>query len=119
MTDSCSGAIAVGPKFGFTNGVPAVSDESQQAWMEYLYEQQTKPNNVTGVPVTVDVVDPNGNFVHLGTATSDLSGVYGFTVDTNNLAAGPGTYRVIATFAATSPSMLHQQLHQPLFLRKA
>jgi len=51
----------------------------------------------TGVDVTVDVVDVNGNFRNIGTATSDATGYY-------NLAWTPdiyGQYTVIATFAGT------------------
>ena len=39
----------------FPEGVPAVSDDSQTAWMAYVYMQQPKPTNATGVPVTVFV----------------------------------------------------------------
>jgi len=56
--------------------VPAISDQDQEAWMEYLYEQQIKPTGTTGVPVHVTAIDPNGNFQDLGTATSDDSGFY-------------------------------------------
>jgi outer membrane protein assembly factor BamB len=35
----------------FTNGVPAVSDESMSVWMEYVYMQKPKPTDVTGVKV--------------------------------------------------------------------
>ena len=102
VTDQSPGALAYAKKYGDVNGVACVSEASQEAWMEYLYQQQVKPTNATGVPVTLDAVDPNGNFIHLGTATNDLSGVYGFTVDTNKLAAGSGTYRVIANFDASN-----------------
>ena len=37
----------------FPNGVPAVSDASQAAWMEYVYMQKPKPTDVTGVPITI------------------------------------------------------------------
>ena len=83
---------------GYANGVPCVSDASQEALMEYLYMQQSKPSNAIGVPVKIDVIDPNGNSVNIGTAKNNLDGVYGFTVDTNNLGAGPGLYEVIASF---------------------
>ncbi len=36
----------------FPSGVPAVSDDSQTAWMAYIYMQQPKPDNATGVQVT-------------------------------------------------------------------
>ncbi len=46
----------------------------QTAWMEYVYMQNPKPSDATGVPVSIDAIDPNGNLVHLGDATSDASG---------------------------------------------
>ena len=58
----------------FPNGVPAVSDASQSEWMLYVYKQFSQPTNATGVPVSIDAVDPNGNYIHLGDATSDSSG---------------------------------------------
>ena len=57
----------------FPNGVPAVSDESMGAWMEYVYMQKPMPTNAKGVEVSLDTLDPNGNFVHIGTATTDTS----------------------------------------------
>ncbi len=60
----------------FPNGVPAVSDASQKAWMEYVYMQKPRPTDVTGVPVTINVVDANGNFRQIGTAISDANGYY-------------------------------------------
>ena len=98
VTDKSPGAITQGPKFGYTNGVPAVSDASQEAWMEYIYEQQIKPYNATGVPVSIDAVDPNGNYIHIATvSTTTVTGAYGcmFTPDV------PGTYQIIATFAGS------------------
>ena len=98
VTDQSPGATAVAKKMGYANGVPCVSDASQEALMEYLYMQQSKPSNAIGVPVRIDVIDPNGNSVNIGTTKNNLDGVYGFTVDTNDLAAGPGLYEVIASF---------------------
>ncbi len=54
----------------FPNGVPAVSDQSMTDWMEYLYMQQERPANAVGVPVTLSVVDANGNFREIGTTTT-------------------------------------------------
>jgi hypothetical protein len=81
----------------FPNGVPAVSDKSMSAWMEYVYMQKPRPTNATGVEVTLDALDPNNNFVHIGTVTSDTSGSfsYMFTPEV------PGKYTVIATFAGS------------------
>ena len=63
----------------FPNGVPCVSDASQSAWMEYVYMQKPEPTNVTGVPVTLSVIDSNGNYRPIGTATSDSSGMFTYT----------------------------------------
>jgi hypothetical protein len=97
VTDQCVGAKRIAEKVGFTNGVPAVSDASQEAWMEWLYEQQGKPANATGVEVSLDTIDPNGNYVHIDTVTSDDSGMFKkmWTPEV------PGEYTVIATFAGT------------------
>jgi len=81
----------------FPNGVPAVSDISQSAWMEYVYMQQPKPTNATGVPVVVSVLDPNGNTYVVGTTTSDVSGHYKLTF----VPEVSGEYSVIATFGGT------------------
>jgi len=81
----------------FPNGVPAVSDESQSGWMEYLYQQQQFPADAIGVDVTLDVIDANGNFRNIGTATSDTSGFYSMEW----MPDIPGKYTVIATFAGS------------------
>ena len=60
----------------FSNGLPAVSEDSMTAWMEYAYQQQIKPTNATGVPVIVSVVDPNGNYYDVGITTSDATGAF-------------------------------------------
>jgi hypothetical protein len=78
----------------FPNGVPVVSDDSQEAWMEYVYSQQSKPENASGVNVTLNVVDSNGNFRNMGIATSDASGFYSFDWKPDV----PGKYTVYATF---------------------
>lgn len=62
--------------------------------MAYVYQQQPLPSNFTGVPVTINVVDANGNFRTIGSATTDATGTYSFqwTPDI------PGKYTVIASF---------------------
>jgi hypothetical protein len=82
----------------FPNGVPAVSDDSQEAWMEYVYQQQIRPANATGVEVTLDAIDPNNNFVHIGNVTSDTSGAFGYAWKTPDVT---GKYTIIATFAGS------------------
>jgi len=97
VIDECVGARKIAISMGYANGVPAISDESMQDWMEYLYMQQSMPTNATGVDVSLDALDPNGNFVHIGAATSDASGLYkkAFVPEV------PGEYTIIATFAGS------------------
>jgi hypothetical protein len=76
-------------------GTPCVSKESMTKWMEYLHMQHAIPADVTGVPVSLDTLDPNGNFVHIGDVTTDgMSGTFGYTWEPEV----PGQYKVIATF---------------------
>jgi hypothetical protein len=98
VTDQCVGAKALAEKLGYVDGIPAVADASMEAWMEYLYMQQGIPGNATGVEVTLDTLDPNGNFIHIGTATSDMSGLFKKTFTPEV----PGEYTVIATFAGSA-----------------
>jgi outer membrane protein assembly factor BamB len=88
VTDQSSGA----------KGTPAISDASMGAWMEFIYMQQPCPTNATGVEVTIDAVDPNNNFINIGTATSDAYGTFGYAWKTPNV---PGKYMIIATFAGS------------------
>jgi outer membrane protein assembly factor BamB len=81
----------------FPNGVPAVSDSSQDDFMSYVYEQQAMPTNATGVPVTLTALDSNGNTEQVGTATSDASGFYSF-VWTPPIT---GKYTITASFAGS------------------
>jgi outer membrane protein assembly factor BamB len=60
----------------FPNGVPAVSDASQQKWMEYVYMQKPRPTDTVGVPIRISVVDSNGNYRDVGEVTSDSDGYY-------------------------------------------
>jgi hypothetical protein len=85
-------------KTRFANGLPAVSEDSMQSWMQYAYEQQTKPTNATGVTVTVSVLDPNGNYYNVGTTTSDATGQFklAFTPQV------PGEYTVLTNFAGSN-----------------
>jgi hypothetical protein len=58
-------------KLRFPNGVPAIADANQTAWMRYVYQQLPKPANIQGVTVAINVVDANGNYRAIGTTTSD------------------------------------------------
>jgi outer membrane protein assembly factor BamB len=82
----------------FPNGVPAVSDASQEDWMEYVYMQQGCPANAEGVEVVITTLDPNGNTYELGRTTTTLSGSYGLTVEP----PVPGLYKITATFEGSN-----------------
>ncbi|MEM2130219.1 MAG: PQQ-binding-like beta-propeller repeat protein [Candidatus Bathyarchaeia archaeon] len=74
---------------------PCVSKDSMGPWMEYIHLQRPMPTEVTGVPVSIDAVDPNGNFVHLGDVTTDgKSGTFGFVWEPEIA----GKYKITATF---------------------
>jgi hypothetical protein len=53
-----------------------VSDDNMTDWMQYVYMQMPKPNDVEGVEVVLETLDPNGNFYEIGRTTSDASGTY-------------------------------------------
>lgn len=80
------------------DGQPAVSDASMANWMEYIYMQQTMPTSATGVTVTLDVIDTNGNYRNIGSATTDLSGTFSYAWKPDIA----GKYTLIATFAGSS-----------------
>jgi hypothetical protein len=65
-------------------------------YMEYLHMQKPIPAGytVTGFPVSIDAIDPNGNFVHIGTVTSDISGTFSYMWKSEIT----GKYTVTATF---------------------
>jgi hypothetical protein len=79
-------------------GTPAIADEDQEAWMEYLFMDQAKPLNATGVEVVLETLDPNGNFYEIGRTTSDTSGNYGYAFEP----PVPGMYQIIATFEGSA-----------------
>jgi hypothetical protein len=97
VTDESAGAKQK-VQDGVFDMVPAMSDDSMDAWMEYVYMQQGMPSDAKGVDVSLDTLDPNGNFVHIGTVTSDASGTFSYmwTPDV------PGKYTVIASFTGTN-----------------
>jgi hypothetical protein len=98
VTDISAGTQQSTQAADFPNGVPVASDASMTQWMAYVYQQQGFPANFTGVPVTVSVVDSNGNFRTIGTTTSTSSGTYSLTW-TPDIA---GDYTVVANFAGTN-----------------
>jgi hypothetical protein len=97
VTDISAGASQEAVAANFPNGLPAVSDASMSQFMETVYMQQPIPHNVTGVPVTISVLDSNGNYRTIGTTTTDGTGAYGLTWTPDI----PGNFTVIATFAGS------------------
>ncbi len=94
VIDTAAGTKQTEQAARFPHGVPAVSDKSMSAWMEYVYMQKPKPTEVIGVKVHLTAIDPNGNFQDLGTATSNSLGNYAIEWTP----PVPGLYTVTATF---------------------
>ena len=78
----------------FPQGVPAMSDADMSTWMQYVYMQKPRPTDVMGVPVTLSVVDANGNYRTIGTTTSDADGFFSY----NWMPDISGKYTVYASF---------------------
>jgi hypothetical protein len=94
VTDVSAGTKQLSQEARFPNGVPAIADEYQEDWMEYVYMQQSCPTYYEGVEVKLETLDPNGNFYEIGTVKSDGSGMFKkmWTPDVE------GEYTIIATF---------------------
>jgi hypothetical protein len=99
VTDISAGTKSDALTARFPNGVPAVSDASMSDWMLYVYKQFPAPTNATGVTVSLDAIDPNNNFVHLGTVTTDTTGNFGYAWAPPNV---PGKYTILASFPGTN-----------------
>ena len=83
----------------FPAGVPVTSDASMKDWMGYVYQQKPLPSSFTGVSVSIDAIDPNGNIIHIGSATTNTKGFFSYAWQTPDV---PGKYDVTATFAGTN-----------------
>jgi hypothetical protein len=79
-------------------GTPAISEEYMGEWMGYLHMQKPIPQDAKGVTVSLKVIDANNNLRDIGTATTDISGNFGYTWTPDI----PGQYTVIATFAGSN-----------------
>ena len=97
VMDTAAGTMQDEQATRFPNGVPAVSEDSMEVWMEYVYQHQIKPTNAAGVEVTISVLDPNNNFYEVGTAISDDSGFYKLMFEP----LVPGAYTVYARFGGS------------------
>ena len=97
VMDTSSGAQEQAVAANFPHGLPCVSNASMTQFMEAVYEQQPMPTNITGVPVTLYVLDSNNNYRAIGTTTTNAQGEFGLTWKPDI----PGNYTVYATFAGT------------------
>jgi hypothetical protein len=125
IMDNSAGSNQEAVAANYPNGLPCVSEVSQRLFMESVYMQQPVQSNTTGVPVTIDVMDGNGNYRNIGTTTSDAEGTFSYTWTPDI----PGDYKVYAHFdgsesyyPATATTTFHimepaatptQQLAQP------
>ncbi len=99
VTDIAAGTTQNQQAADFPNGVPVSSDASMADWMGYVYQQKPFPTDFKGVPVSIDAVDPNGNTIHIGDATTNANGLYHYTWTPPNVS---GDYTVYASFAGTN-----------------
>ena len=100
--------VQVGQKFTITGtvldtspaqtGTPAISEQDMSAWMEYLHKQLPKPTDAKGVTVDLTALDPNGNIITIGQATSNIDGTFGFSWTPEV----PGLYQITARFAGSA-----------------
>jgi signal transduction histidine kinase len=82
----------------FPNGVPVASDACMKEWMGYVYQQKPLPTSFVGVPVSIDVVDANGNFRNIGSTTTSSDGTYSFQWKPDI----EGKYTVYASFVGSN-----------------
>ncbi len=98
IMDNSPGVSSDALQLRFPNGVPVVADQYQSEWMLYVYKQFSQPMSATGVAISIDATDPNGNPVHLGDTTSDASGHFAFEFTPTT----DGQYTIYATFAGSA-----------------
>jgi outer membrane protein assembly factor BamB len=99
VMDTSAGTHQSAPAADFPNGVPVCSDASMAQWMGYVYQQQQAPTNFTGVTVTLTAIDPNNNYITLGTATTDATGHFIYSWQAPQVS---GKYTITATFTGTN-----------------
>ena len=98
VMDVSAGASQEAVKANFPNGLPCVSDASQEGFMDAVYEQQVMPTNLTGVTVTLTETDINHNTFTIGTTTTDpYTGTWGYSWTPPIT----GNYTITATFAGS------------------
>jgi outer membrane protein assembly factor BamB len=76
---------------------PAIADEDQSEWMEYLYMNKPMPTDITGVPVLLQAMRSDGTVFEIGWATSDIMGHYEYLWTPPD----QDTYKILATFGGS------------------
>jgi hypothetical protein len=104
VMDTSAGTQHEGVIERFQHGVPAVSDNCMREWMEYVYMQQIKPEDVEGVEVFIKVLDPNGDW-YSTTVTTDINGRFSHMWTP----AVTGEYHVTATFEGSESYYMSQE----------
>jgi hypothetical protein len=98
VNDISAGATQTEQAARFPDGLPAVSDASMTDWMTYVYEQKPLPTNITGISVTLSVIDANNNYRVIGTTTSAPDGFFSYNWKPDI----PGTYTLYASFSGSN-----------------
>jgi FOG: WD40-like repeat len=98
VTDISTGSSQNAVAKNFPSGLPVASDASMKDWMGYVYQQKPLPTNFTGVSVTINIVDSNGNYRTIGSTTTDAKGQYSFSW----IPDITGNYKVYAIFEGTN-----------------
>jgi hypothetical protein len=76
---------------------PAISDNGQSAWVQYLYMNAPMPANATGVPVSLVAISSDNAVIDIGHATSDSYGQFSILWTP----AKSGLYKIVAGFAGS------------------
>jgi len=80
---------------GVPSNTPAVSRESMEQFMQYIYMQKPQPTNTTGVQVQLVALNSNGEATDIGTAITDSMGFFNTHWKTPIAA---GDYKIVANF---------------------
>lgn len=132
VTDISPGTKQLAVALNYPQGVSAVSEDSMNPWMQYLYQQKPKPTNTTGVLVTLSVLDANNNCRDIGTTTTDSTGTYSYVwqpdipgkytltalfsgSDSYYGSSGATSFNVATTKATAPPSIAPQVASEPYF----
>jgi outer membrane protein assembly factor BamB len=97
IMDVSPGTVSKEILLRFPKGVPAVCDADMSDWMLHVYKQFPEIV-VTGVEITIDAIDPNGNYVNLDTTVSDGNGRFNFNFTPDK----EGQYDIYAFFSGSA-----------------